>query len=178
MHGSLHRRTKFAAAAAVSLVLAAPVASAAASTAPAAPSVAVGPNQYFIGVVHGTTSTGPAGATIIGVACAGPASSGHPLAGQSVEVDLVIPPVSATTGYTGTLAKGIAVYLVWPSATTPPISTTVKIGVLTTYSTLLAIPVTLTVPCSGAGQTIFSPAPASQTSKTSVVPVNFRSTGV
>lgn len=173
MHGLFSRRA-MPTVAALSLVLALPAVSAAASAPPVVP---VGPNQYFTGVVHGYTSSGVASATIIGVACAGPATLGHPLPNQSVEVDLVDPPVNGTTGYTGTLAKGIGAYLVWPSSTSP-VGTTLKLGVLTSYSTLLPIPVSIWVPCSSSGQAIFAPAPASPTSKNSVVVVNFRSNGV
>ena len=175
MHGFPSRRAKLVAAAAATLVLALPAVPAAAASSAPSP---IGPNQYFTGLVHGTSPDGTASATIIGVACAGPASLGHPLPGQSVEVDEVFPPTGATIGNTGSLAKSITAYLVWAPVTTPPVSTTVSIGVLTTYETLLPIPTTLWVPCSGSGQAIFAPTPSSSTSKTSVVVVNFRSNGV
>jgi hypothetical protein len=169
----LSRHAKPAAVAAAALVLALPAAPAAAASDP----VTIGPNQYFTGVVHGFSPDGTASATIIGVACAGPANLGHPLAGQSVEVDQAPPPTGSSTGYTGTLAKGIKVFLVWPNATSPT-GTTVLVGTLTTYATLLAIPTDLWLPCSSSGQAIFAPAPASTTSKNSVQAVNYRSNAV
>lgn len=171
----LPRHAKSAAVAAAALVLALPAVPAAAAA--AGDPVQVGPNQYFTGLVHGTSPDGTASATIIGVACAGPATLGHPLAGQSVEVDQAPPPTSSTTGYTGTLATGIKVYLVWPNATSPA-GTTVLVGTLTTYATQLAIPTDILLPCSGSGQAIFAPAPSSTTSKNSVQAVNYRSNGV
>ena len=61
-----------------------------------AQAVSVGPNQYCTGQVFGDTSQ-----SVINVVCPGVATTGHPAPGQTVEVLLLLPPVTATAGYTG-----------------------------------------------------------------------------
>jgi hypothetical protein len=125
-------------------------AAAVASTAPAA-ATAVGPHQYFQGLVNMRAS----GATI-GVLCGGAANSGHPLPNQTVAVQLVVPPITSTEGYTGLDATSIVASLSWPSPVVPPLA--VKIADFTAYGTA-AIPVNITVPCSGTGVVTFAPSP-------------------
>jgi hypothetical protein len=142
-------------------------AAALASTAPAA-ATAVGPNQYFQGQVNMRAS----GATI-GVACAGPAAFGHPLPDQTVAVELVIPPITSTEGYTGLDATSIVAWLSWPSPVAPPPA--VKVAGFTSYGTA-AIPTGITVPCSGTGVMSFVPTP-DDGGRVSMVDVTFVNIG-
>lgn len=125
----------------------------AAALAPAAPAAAtaVGPHQYFQGLVDMRTTD-----ATIGVLCAGPASFGHPLPDQTVAVQLVVPPITTDEGYTGLDATSILALLTWPTpvSPTPP----VRIATFTSYGTA-AIPTTITVPCSGTGTVTFTPNP-------------------
>jgi len=125
----------------------------AAALAPAAPAAAtaVGPHQYFEGLVDMRA----AGASI-GVLCAGPAAFGHPLPDQTVAVELVVPPITADEGYTGVDATSILAILTWPTpvSPTPPL----RIASFTGYGTA-AIPTNITVPCSGTGTVTFVPNP-------------------
>lgn len=125
----------------------------AAALAPAAPAAAtaVGPHQYFQGLVDMRT----AGATI-GVLCPGPAALGHPLPDQTVAVELVVPPITTDEGYTGLDATSILAVLTWPTpvSPTPPL----RIATFTGYGTA-AIPTDVTVPCSGTGVMTFVPNP-------------------
>src|SRR5256885_16982308 len=64
------------------------------------------PNQYFSGLVNGQTAN-----ATIRMACFGPiGGTGHPLAGQTIGVTRVYPPVVGpvnSVGYTGTTANSI-----------------------------------------------------------------------
>jgi hypothetical protein len=124
-------------------------AAAVASTAPAA-ATAIGPHQYFQGLVNMRTTS-----ATIGVLCAGAANVGHPLPDQTVAVELVLPPITSTLGYTGLDATSIVAWLNWPSPVAPP---PVKVADFTDYGTA-AIPVNITVPCSGTGVMSFVPTP-------------------
>jgi hypothetical protein len=150
-------------------VLAAPAASAAAR--PAAPAISVGPDQYFVGLVFGQTRQ-----SVIDVACAGPASTGHPVPGQSVEVGLVLPPVSVTVGFTGS-AHSIQANLIWPTAP-PPGTVVTHIATFTSYSVKAPIPTTITVPCGGSGVMSFMPVLGGPAAHPSTVKVTFESAGV
>jgi hypothetical protein len=142
-------------------------AAAVAATAPSA-ATAGGPHQFFQGLVNMRAS----GATI-GVACTGAANVGHPLPDQTVAVELVIPPVTATEGYTGLAATSIVAWLNWPSPVAPPPA--VKVADFTAYGTA-AIPAGITVPCSGTGVMSFVPAP-DDGGRVSTVDVTFVSIG-
>jgi hypothetical protein len=125
----------------------------AAALAPAAPAAAtaVGPQQYFQGLVDMRTAD-----ATIGVLCAGPAALGHPLPDQTVAVQLVVPPITTDRGYTGLDATSIVAVLSWPTpvSPTPP----VRIASFTGYGTA-AIPTNITVPCAGTGTMAFVPNP-------------------
>jgi hypothetical protein len=125
----------------------------AAALAPASPAaaVAVGPHQYFEGLVDMRTT----GATI-GVLCPGPASLGHPLPDQTVAVELVVSPITSDDGYTGLDATSILAVLSWPTPVSPP--PPIRIATFTSYGTA-AIPTNITVPCSGSGTMTFTPNP-------------------
>lgn len=138
---------------------------------------AVGPNQYFTGTVTGVATSGSATSDVIGVLCAGPASTGSPRPGQTVEVKLAVPPITPTFGFTGSAAKSIEAELIW-STSNPPIVVITPIDNFTQYSTPLAIPTNIKVPCSGPGEVDFVPQPGSSTAVPYVVHITFQSTGV
>jgi hypothetical protein len=156
------------AAAAALAVAAIPAVSAAASPAP--DPVPIGHNQFFAGLVFGTAEESQ-----IEVACAGPATTGRPMAGQSVEAILVAPPAPLSAGFTGSRASTIRVVLSWiakgKTVTTP-------IGTLAGYYEALPVPTAIVVPCGGTGTMTFMPSPGSKTAKTAKVSVTFLSPGV
>jgi hypothetical protein len=124
-----------------------------ASPAQAAPvgSGSVGPDQYFTGEVFGNT-----GQSVIDVVCTAAATTGHPEAGQTVEVLQVYPPVTTTIGYTGDEAVEIDTTLVYPTVAS---GSPTSIATFTEYGLQLPIPTSITVPCTGGGVMSFSPYP-------------------
>lgn len=134
----------------------------------------VGPKQYFYGQVLGiSSSTTP---DVIEVACAGPATTGHPVAGQFVAVQQVFPPVSTTIGYTGNFGDEIGADLIWSRGTITVVS---PIATFTSYGVNEPIPTSITVPCSGPGVMNFTPSPDPDNSGvSSSVKVTFESPGV
>lgn len=131
----------------------------------------IGPGIAFTGQVGGV-STG----AVIQVGCFGPVTpgeTGHPLAGQYLEV-VTGPDSSATAGYTGTLATSINAYIEALSATTTP----PPAAVFTSFYVEAKIPTTINVPCYGPGTVAFVPVPTSPTARTSSIPVTFESEGV
>jgi hypothetical protein len=152
------------AAAAVLLALAvAPAASAAAS--PVQDPVPIGPNEYFTGLVNHH----PPGLAPIYVVCPGPViigRTGHPLAGQPVEVE---PGVSATTtdlGYTGSAGRSITAALATPVSA-------IILGSFGSYFAPQNIPTGISVPCSGSGMVVFIPSPGSPTARAATLTVTF-----
>lgn len=148
-----------------------------ASGALAAPALAqsgpVGPHQYFYGQVFGSTSNTAQG--VIGVACAGPDATGHPLPGQFVEVQQVFPPVTTTLGYTGNFGTEINADLIWSRGT---ITVVTPIATFTSYGVGMPIPTSITVPCGGSGVMSFMPSPNPDNSGgSSDVNVTFESPG-
>jgi hypothetical protein len=133
--------------------------------------VAVGPGQYFTGKVFGTSTA--SSESVIEVACPSAAAVGHPLPGQYVEVNLVIPPVSTTAGYTGSEAVEIDASLFYTQGT---LSVDLPIATFTQYSVESPISTSITVPCSGSGVMSFSPYPL-DSGKPSDVGVTFMSSG-
>jgi hypothetical protein len=142
---------------------------AAAGSAAAQDPLPIGPNQYFNAQVNGKTAN-----AAITVVCPGPVTStstGHPIAGQSVEVFLVLPPVTPGLGYTGSAAHDIDAYFgPLSSAANPPV-------VLTGYFVKFAIPTTLNLPCGGTGAVSFVPTPPSPTARNYVVSVTYLNIG-
>jgi hypothetical protein len=139
---------------------------------------AIGPNEFFNGSLINVTSAGVTSSTsTLLVACSSAAVVGHPLPGQAVEANLIVPPTTAVTGFTGTLAKSIEASVVWSSAE-PPVTADESIGTLNAYSTPLAVPTSLTVPCSGAGVLSFAPTPTSSTARSATVDITFVSATV
>lgn len=135
----------------------------------------IGPKQYFYGEVFGlSSSTTP---NVIEVACAGPATTGHPVAGQYVAAHQIYPPIAATTGYTGNEAAEINVNLFYSQGTISVV--TPVFATLRYYDQKVEIPTSLTVPCNGTGVLDFTPAPDPDNSgSASSVDVTFHSPGV
>lgn len=135
----------------------------------------VGPRQYFYGQVFGIASSSSMQG-VIEVACAGPASTGHPVAGQYVDVRQIFPPVTTTTGYTGNFGAEIDAVLIWSQGT---ITVATPIAKFLSYGVAMEIPTSITVPCSGSGVMNFSPTPDPDNSgRSSAVDVTFESPGV
>jgi hypothetical protein len=134
----------------------------------------VGPKQYFDGEVFSLTSA--SALDVIQVACAGPATTGHPIAGQYVAAHQFFPPVTTTYGYTGNFGTEIDVNLIYSVGTITVVTPT--FATLTYYDTNAEIPTSLTVPCSGTGVLEFTPSPDPDSSGTvSDVDVTFESPG-
>jgi hypothetical protein len=113
---------------------------------------------------------------VIQVSCAGPASTGHPVAGQDMAAHQFFPPVTTTYGYTGNFGTEIDVNLTWSVGTITVVTPT--FAKLTFYDTKAEIPTSLTVPCGGTGVAGFTPFRDPDGSGiTSDVNVTFRSSG-
>lgn len=152
-HRTAPRRTVPRRTVAVSALALAPLGVLAAAS-PAQAANAVGPKQYFAGQVTGAT-----GPSVIEVACPGTGTSagGHPVAGQTVQVNQLFPPVSSTTaGYTGNSAVEIDASLIFPAG---PVNSRIPVATFTQYSLPLPIPTSITVPCTGSAVMDFSPYP-------------------
>lgn len=127
----------------------------------------VGPDQAFVGSVNGRF-----GDAAINMACFGPllpGSTGHPMAGQTLEVLSPPPPIAfgpVKVGYTGSAATSTIARVTQ--------GTTVFARIhLTTYFTTVKIPTTATLPCGGEGVVRFVPRPGSDTAKNGAVTVSF-----
>ena len=134
----------------------------------------VGPDQFFSGAVNGVSQE-----AVIKVICPGPATAaqtGHPLAGQSVDANLLLPPLVSTLGFTGT-AKSIGVELTYPLPPTG-LAFAAKLGTLNFYGQSLAIPTKLNVPCSGTGSIAFDPTKGGPDARPSIVAVTFGNVAV
>jgi hypothetical protein len=139
-------------------------------TAPTASAVGVspaliGPHQYFVAQVNGVVE-----GAAVKVGCVGPVSAtayGHPLAGQTVDVQYA--PVAADEvglGYTGESATHVVV-----GFESLPVAT--RAVTISQYGTKVAIPTTLSLPCSGTGTVVFVPGPTSDTALTATIPVTY-----
>ena len=151
-----------------SAALLAPALVAVVAAAAPASATAIGPDQYFVADVNGHV-TGPAP---IQMGCFGPifpGETGHPLAGQYVEV---LPPDTAagSVGFTGSAADAIDVSIIYSQGT---ITRVVPLGELTSYGTKLAISTGLLLPCSGSATAVFDPTPTSPTAQAADLTVNF-----
>jgi hypothetical protein len=137
---------------------------------PAQAGVRIHPHQYFTGLVIGKKKL-----SVIDVGCAGPAKTGHPVPGQSVEVKLMVP-TADSGGYTGNHGKQINAALIWSNG---PVTVVTAIATFTAYSVKKAIPTTIMVPCSGSGVMSFTPNPdPDKSGMPATVDVTFTSTGV
>lgn len=124
--------------------------------------IPVQPNQAFRGLVNGEHDN-----AVIRVGCLGPVSpgqTGHPVAGQTIEVGLG----TTTTkggGYTGSAGTAIVTAL-------SPISTGMPI-VFKAYNVPQAIPTSMSLPCYGTRTIPFVPEPTSDSAVTDDVTVTF-----
>lgn len=155
----------------------------AAAAAPAAQAVQdpipVGPNYYFTATVNGGPTSASTAEPVIKVACPGPITpgeTGHPLAGQNVEADAVLPPVSGDLtqlGFTGSAAHEIDAFIGTQTGTAanPPI-------VINAFFAAYPIPTSLNVPCGGSGVVSFVPLPTSPTARSVAVNVLFENVAV
>ena len=132
----------------------------------------IGPNQYFSASVNGQLGIG-APATIQ-MACFGPlrpGQTGHPMAGQTVEV--FRPEVIVThEGFTGPNARTISAFFNGP----PPSRATAAGAVtFTHYAVSKKIPTSLVLPCAGTGNVYFVPFPKTPIGPAmdAVVPVTY-----
>jgi hypothetical protein len=129
----------------------------------------IGPHQYFIGQVNGVSAD-----AVIKMGCFGPVTpgqTGHPMAGQFVDVLPAPSPTTRDVGYTGESADRIVVGFgaQWSTANAVVLRSTV---------TRAAIPTSLLLPCYGTGEVAFVPVPTSSTAHTAYVKVTYVSVGV
>jgi hypothetical protein len=97
------------------------------------------------------------------------------VAGQSVQIRLLVPPVTANVGYTGGAATSIEANLLW---TNGEVVFVAPLADLKQYSTAVPIPTNIKVPCSGTGEVSFDPEPSSSSAVSYIVQVKFESIGV
>ncbi|NUS18122.1 MAG: hypothetical protein HOY69_43100 [Streptomyces sp.] len=166
---SRHHRLRILGAAAAVAVLGGTAGMSSAAAADVSP-LPIQPHQTFVGQVNGVTID-----AVVKVGCFGPVTStstGHPMAGQTVSVQLVsgIVPDKATVGYTGESADHVLVAFGNPASAAP--TTEIK-----AYGLQVAIPTTLDLPCFGTGTVGFIPAPTSATAQTATVDVTYVSVG-
>jgi len=124
--------------------------------------VPIGSNEYFRGFIN----SHPPGKAVITVICPGPVNTGHPAAGQTIEVETAQPTSTFDLGYTGSAGRKIR-------ATLAPAATTTILASFTSFFVPKTIPTSITVPCSGTGKVVFRPSPTSSTAKSAVLPVTF-----
>src|SRR5215469_12298031 len=107
-------------------------------------------NEAFLGFVNGKFGVG--GPAVIQMACP-PGFTGHPVAGQTVEVAR-LPAGIAGIGSTGAAADSIQV-----DVETEPTGRRAALLKLTDYNVTAEIPTSLELPCSGSGSLNFIPTP-------------------
>jgi hypothetical protein len=115
----------------------------------------VGHEQYFYGEFFGLT--GVTTPDVIQMSCTNASLTGHPLADQYVAAHEVLPPIAPTYGYTGNSGTEIDVTLTYTLGGV--IATTGTFATLTYYDTEAEIPTSLTLPCSGSGDLVYTPSP-------------------
>jgi hypothetical protein len=146
---------------------ASPLAAAPGAAGPVQDPIPIEPNGFFSGYINGH----PPGQAIIYTGCFGPGTpgeTGHPLAGQTIEVKPANAAGSAVdVGYTGSAAHSIVATL-GPSAASNSI-----LADFTSYYVIDYLPTTITVPCSGTGVVTFTPLPTSPTASSANLGVTF-----
>jgi hypothetical protein len=154
-----------------------------AAIAPAAQAVQdpipVGPNYYFTATVNGGPTPTSTAVPVIKVVCPGPVvpnETGHPIAGQTVQVNAIFPPYSVDVtqlGFTGSAAHEIDAIIGTPTgaAVNPPI-------VLKNFFVAVPIPTSLNLPCGGNGVVSFVPIPTSPTARGVAINVIFENIAV
>jgi hypothetical protein len=125
----------------------------------------IGPNQAFNGLVNGSSSN-----AVIRMACFGPTrpgQTGHPLAGQTLEV---VQSASTTGGFTGQAHQIEAdIFLQTPTSVVPG----TKLAVFDYYNLPAAISTSLELPCWGSGGVVFNPLAGGPMGRPAVVRVSF-----
>jgi hypothetical protein len=134
---------------------------------------AIGPKQYFTGVINGIDGNTTTPITIK-MACAGsshPGETGHPRAGQTLAVHQLFPPASGgSIGNTGNDAQiEVFFHAPPPTAARPSAST----PAFTRYDRPRPLPTSLILPCAGTGIVWFTPIPVVPPSRTATVPVRY-----
>jgi len=154
--------------------LAATVVMVAGASAAVPPQGKVGPNQVFGGLVNG--QSGVAAPAQIQMACFGPirpGQTGHPLAGQTVEV-FRPEAIVGDFGFTGANASSIVAFFGPPPPT--PVAAPPSTGTVTfkRYGIAKKIPTSLVLPCAGTGTVYFVPFPMDPpTSRAATVRVSY-----
>ncbi len=158
----MSRRAVVAGSMVVALALAVP------TTIGAATHPRIRPHQYFAGLVNG--STGRPTPAIIKMVCPGPSNTtGHPLEGQTVEVIRAAATVDGG-GYTGKSGTSISVFF----GALPPSGNAIGQVTFTRYGVAMAVPTSVTLPCSGSGVVGFLPFPRTPpTTRAATVPVEY-----
>jgi len=138
------------------LVVASSLALASGAGAAVPPQGKIRPNQYFSASVNGQLGIGsPA---TIQMACFGPirpGQTGHPMAGQTVEV-FRPEVIDAHNGFTGPNGHSISVFF---NAPPPSPATAAGAVTFTRYAVSKKIPTSLVLPCAGTGNVYFIPFP-------------------
>lgn len=143
---------------------------------PAGAATRVAPKQYFTGVINGIDGN-TANPITIRMACAGPESSGHPVAGQTLAVHQLFPPTpDGSLGYTGNDAK-IGVFFKAPPPARSRARTSGSSRTFVRYDKTKSLPTSLTLPCDGTGTVWFVPIAVVPPSRSASVPVQFVSNG-
>ncbi|HZM77564.1 MAG TPA: hypothetical protein VFC19_17745 [Candidatus Limnocylindrales bacterium] len=128
------------------------------------PTFPILPNQYFSGVVNGSTTR-----AVVYTVCPGPSTGrqGHPAGGQTLAVARVSSPTPTDNiGFTGSAGTSVAASPVSSSTVNTPL-------VFTEYLVGQALPTGWTVPCDGDGLIAFVPRPTSTTAKTAYAAVHY-----
>jgi hypothetical protein len=125
----------------------------------------IGPNQIFLGLVNGSSTT-----VNFDVVCPGAANKGRPV-GDTVGVEKLQDPIPGF-GRTGS-ASAIAASLKYKSGSS---TVTEHVAKFTTY-TSKPVPTSVVTPCSGTGTMVFSPIKGGHGATSASVPVTFVNIG-
>lgn len=128
--------------------------------------VPIGPNQMFVGLANGTSSD-----AVIDIACFGPihpGQTGHPMAGQTVEVQANFG--GPDGGFTGNARRIIA-----RLSFRAPTRMAIPVATFSNYFLAAPISTALTFPCSGSGSVAFRPVHGGSGARPAVVKISFAS---
>ena len=134
----------------------------------------IGPHQVFGGLVNGRNGIGTPAP--IRMACFGPirpGQTGHPMAGQTVEV-FRPEAILGHFGNTGARATSIVAFFGPPPPTPAPATPGASTVTFYRYGVVKAIPTSVVLPCAGTGTVFFVPLPMSPpTSRAATVRVAY-----
>ncbi len=125
----------------------------------------IGQDQAFVGRVNGSFHR-----ATIAMACFGPVQpgqTGHPMAGQTLDVLSPLPPTAVGPIHPGNTGSATRIVAVLRGATP------VVLARFTNYFQSKPIPTSAELPCAGTGVVRFVPKPASSTAKAAWVTVSF-----